>query len=151
MVEGAEDWNWSSYGITAGMKPCPVWFDREWILSSYGKKEKTAIKHYIQFVANGVQQPSPWAKIKNQIYLGSDEFVDQVQINITDKKLSEIPKLQRRPFPKKLEEYDKLAANRNESILMAYRSGGYSLKQIGKYYSLHYSTISRIIHSVMQK
>jgi len=151
MVEGAEDWNWSSYEIMVGMKSCPVWFDREWILSSYGKKEKTAIKQYIQFVANGVQQPSPWSKIKNQIYLGSDEFVDQVQTNITDNKLSEIPRLQRRPVPKKLEEYDELAGSRNESILMAYRSGGYSLEQIGKYYSLHYSTISRIIHDVMQK
>lgn len=57
MVESVE--NWSSYGVTARMKLYPAWFDRKWILSSFGKKEKIAIKHYIQFVANGVQQPSP--------------------------------------------------------------------------------------------
>jgi REP element-mobilizing transposase RayT/DNA-binding CsgD family transcriptional regulator len=151
MVESAEDWNWSSYGVVAGMKSCPAWFDREWILGSFGKKEKTAIKHYIQFVANGVQQPSPWTKIKNQIYLGSDEFVDQVQANIVDKNLSEVPKIQRRSVPKTLNEYDKLAKTRNESIVLAYLSGGYTLGKIGEYYSLHYSTVSRIIHDSMQK
>jgi len=151
MVEGAEDWDWSSYGVTAGISHCPSWFDREWVLSSFGKKEKTAIKHYIQFVANGVQQPSPWEKIKNQIYLGSDEFVEQAQSHITDKNISEIPKIQRRAIPKTLKDYDKLASSRNESIVMAYRSGGYTLKEIGKHHSLHYSSISRIIHDEMQK
>ena len=151
IVESAESWDWSSYGATAGITPCPVWFDREWLLSSFGKKEKTSIKHYIQFVANGVLQPSPWSKIKNQIYLGSDEFVDQVQTKIADKDVSEVPKIQRRSVPKALDEYDKLADSRNESIIMAYRSGGYTLKQIGKHHALHYSTISRIVHDAMQK
>ena len=108
MVESVENWSWSSYVITVGMEPCPVWFDREWILSSFAKKEKTAIKQYVQFVANGVQQPSPWSKIKNQIYLGSDEFVDQVQTKILDKNISEVPKIQQRSVPKTLNEYTKL-------------------------------------------
>lgn len=151
MVESAENWGWSSYRATAGMEFCPVWFDREWILSSFGRKEKTAIKHYIQFVANGVQQPSPWSKIKNQIYLGSDEFVNQAQTKILDKNISEVPKMQRRPVPKTLIKYDELAKNRNESIVMAYRSGGYTLAQIGEHHSLHYSTVSRILHDGMQK
>lgn len=151
MVEGAENWGWSSYGVTVGIKSCPSWFDREWVLSSFGKKERSAIKNYIQFVANGVQQPSPWSKIKNQIYLGSDEFVEQAQLHIADKNISEIPKIQRRAVPKTLKYYDELTNNRNESIVMAYRSGGYTLEEIGKYHSLHYSSISRIIHDDMQK
>lgn len=151
MVEGAENWDWSSYGVTVGMNNCPSWFDREWILSSFGKKEITAIMHYIQFVANGVQQPSPWSKIKNQIYLGSEEFVEQVQSHIADKNISEIPKIQRRAVPKTLKIYDTLTNSRNESIVMAYRSGGYTLEEIGKHHSLHYSSISRIIHDSMQK
>ncbi|TXL16891.1 hypothetical protein BMR04_07930 [Methylococcaceae bacterium HT3] len=89
--------------------------------------------------------------LKNQIYLGLDEFVEKVQNKISGKDLSEIPKIQRRPIPKSLDEYDLIVNNRNESILMAYRSGGYSQLQIGQYYSLHYSTVSRIIHSGMQK
>ena len=54
-------------------------------------------------------------------------------------------------MPKTLKEYDKLASSRNESIVMAYRSGGYTLEEIGKHHSLHYSSISRIIHDDMQK
>ncbi|TXL08480.1 addiction module toxin RelE, partial [Methylococcaceae bacterium CS3] len=151
MIKSAEQWNWSSYRITAGLTSPPDWFDREWLLSCFSKNEKSAIESYMQFVANGVQQPSPWAMLKNQIYLGSDEFVEKVQNKISGKGLSEIPKIQRRPIPKSLDEYDLIANNRNESILMAYRSGGYSQLQIGQYYSLHYSTVSRIIHSGMQK
>ena len=77
--------------------------------------------------------------------------MDQVQANIVDKNLSEVPKIQRRSVPKALNEYDKLAKTRNESIVLAYRSGGYTLEKIGEYYSLHYSTVSRIIHDSMQK
>ncbi len=35
--------------------------------------------------------------------------------------------------------------NRNESIVVAYASGGYNLKQIGDYHGLHYSRVSRIV------
>ena len=69
----------------------------------------------------------------------------------SDKSLSEIPKIQKRPVPKSLEEYELIANNRNEAILMAYRRGGYTLGEIGQYYSLHYSTVSRIICGGMQK
>lgn len=151
MVESAENWNWSSYGSTVGINYCPKWFDREWVLGSFGKKEKTAIKNYIQFVANGIQQPSPWLKLKNQIYLGSHDFVNNVQKNISRKNLSEIPKIQKRAVPKSLEEYEKKSSGRNEAIVVAYRSGGYTLAEIGEYHSLHYSTVSRIIHNGMQK
>ncbi len=83
------------------------WFDREWVLSSFGRDEKVAIKNYVQFVANGVQQPSPWLKLKNQIYLGSDNFVENIQMNILRKNLSEIPKIQKRSTPKSLKVYEK--------------------------------------------
>lgn len=146
MVESVEHWRWSSYGMTVGLIACPTWFDREWILGCFGKKEKIAVQNYMAFVADGVQQPSPWSILKNQIYLGSDGFVDKVQMYIIDRDVSEIPKIQRRPIPKALEEYERSATGRNEAIQLAYRSGGYTLEEIGKYFALHYSTVSRIIH-----
>jgi|GEM_PF-6724539 len=54
-------------------------------------------------------------------------------------------------FPKKLYEYEACASSRNEAIGLAYRSGGYTPEAIGKYYGLHYSTVSRIIHNRMQE
>ena len=34
--------------------------------------------------------------------------------------------------------------DRNTAISKAYETGGYSLKEIGDYYDLHYSWVSRI-------
>ena len=146
MVESAEQWDWSSYPVTAGLVPCPEWFDRKWLLSGFGKRLSFTVRKYIQFVADGVQQPSPWSLLKNQIYLGSEDFVERAQAKISDRNLSEIPKAQQRPVPKTLDEYSATSDSRNEAIQTAYRSGGYTLKQIGDYFSLHYSTVSRIIH-----
>ncbi len=151
MVENAEQWAWSSYRVMAGAAACPAWFDREWLLGCFGKTERKALKNYMQFVADGVQHPSPWLSLKCQIYLGSDSFIRQVQSKAAIGDLSEIPKAQKRPVPKTLEEYATLAESRNEAIVLAYRSGGYTLQQIGGYFSLHYSAVSRVIHQDMQK
>ncbi len=151
IVQSAEQWQWSSYRITAGLAVSPDWFDREWLLGCFDKNEKKAIQSYMQFVADGVQQPSPWSMLKKQIYLGSDEFIGKVQNKILGKSISEIPKIQKRAIPKSLGEYESQANNRNEAIILAYRSGGYTLAEIGRYFSLHYSTVSRIIHGRMQK
>ena len=62
-----------------------------------------------------------------------------------DKDLSEVPLAQRRPRAKTLAEYKMQAANRNEAIAVAYASGGYSMKEIGEYFGLHYSRVSRLI------
>jgi len=35
---------------------------------------------------------------------------------------------------------------RDEAILRAYASGGYSLKEIGIHFDLHYSRVSRIVN-----
>ncbi len=150
MVESAEQWESSSYRITAGLESSPGWFDQEWILGCFSKNDKKAVKGYMQFVADGMQQPSSWLMLKNQIYLGSDKFIEKVQNKVSKKGLAEIPKIQKRPVPKSLEEYELQANNRNEAIILAYRSGGYTLTVIGRYFSLHYSTVSRIVHSGMQ-
>ncbi len=67
------------------------------------------------------------------------------------KNLSEIPKVQKRSVPRSLEAYKKEAGGRNEAIVVSYRRGGFTLAEIGGYYSLHYSTVSRIIHKEVQK
>ncbi|BCT69426.1 hypothetical protein [Nitrosospira sp. NRS527] len=84
-------------------------------------------------------QPSPWEKLKNRIFLGSDEFVVSLQRMLdSDASYQEIPAAQRRPPPKPL-------AQIAEAIFDAYASGGYSLKEIGDHFRLHYSRVSRIV------
>jgi putative transposase len=62
-----------------------------------------------------------------------------------DKDLSEIPTSQRKEKAKELQWYEQQAASRNDAIKRSYESGGYSMKEIGAYYNLHYSRVSRII------
>jgi DNA-binding CsgD family transcriptional regulator len=41
--------------------------------------------------------------------------------------------------------------NRNEAIVKAYRSGGYSLKEVGLFFGLHYATVSKIVGNAKSK
>ena len=88
------------YAVTAGLVIPPPWSDRSGVLGSFARQEKVAIRRYLEFVANGVQQPSPWSMLKNQIYLGSDQFIEHAQKNISDKNIPEVPKIQNVQFLK---------------------------------------------------
>ena len=146
MVRRAGDWPWSSYRATSGIETKHDWLQIDWLLSCFAKRRKTAYERYIQFVQEGKGQPSPWESLKNQVYLGDEKFVEEMQRLIEpDKSLDEIPKNQKRKMARALEEYDKLADTRNEAIYNAFVSGGYKMKEIGEYFGLHYSSISKIV------
>jgi hypothetical protein len=61
-----------------------------------------------------------------------------------------VPRAQRRPLAKPLPEYAALHSDRDEAIVAAYASGGYTLKQIGEYFDLHYSRVSRIVRQATE-
>jgi REP element-mobilizing transposase RayT len=146
MVRTARDWVWSNYRATAGMAPAPEWLDTEWILAAFAGQIKEAQTAYRRFVAEGKNQPSPWEDLKNQIYLGSEAFVDEMQRKMhIDRHLSEIPKTHRRPVARPLRWYFQKYRDRDSAVFEAFRSGGYSMREIGDHVGLHYSTISRII------
>lgn len=147
MVRSAKDWPWSSYRATAGQVTPPKWLQVNWLLTSFGRNKSKAAKAYRGFVSDGKGQPSLWKELKNQVYLGSDGFVTTMVALIDgDKELSEVPSSQRRPKPKSLEEYEAQETTRNLAIINAYLSGGYTLKEIGEYFGLHYSTVSGILN-----
>jgi len=152
MVRSAKDWPWSSYRATAGQVLSPVWLHVDWLLASFARSKGAAIKAYRCFISEGKGQPSPWKELRNQVYLGDDEFVATMQAHIDgSKELSEIPSSQRRANPKKIEEYVNSSRSRNSAIVKAYESGGYTLKELGDYFELHYSTISGIIKNHKSK
>lgn len=148
MVRSAKDWRWSSYRATTGQSRPPGFLTTDWVLSAFSKRKRRAIEHYKAFVAEGKGQPSPWQSLRNQVYLGDDVFVEKMQSLLDDdKELSEIPLSQRRPAPKPLSYYEKRNRTRNGAIAEAYASGGYTLKEIGEHFDLHYTTISGIIRN----
>jgi REP element-mobilizing transposase RayT len=146
MVRGPKDWPWSSYRATAGLATAPAWLQTDWVLSAFGQRTLPAQARYRAFVADGKNQPSPWGQLKNQIYLGSETFVDKMQNRLApDKDLSEVPAAQRRRVAKPLDQYARRYRDRDEAIQSAYASGGHGLKAIGVHFGLHYSRVSRIV------
>ena len=63
----------------------------------------------------------------------------------SDTNLDEVPRPQKRQNPKPLQTYKNMMDCRDEAIIAAYRSGGYSMKEIAAYFDLHYSSVSKII------
>jgi len=152
MVHSAIEWVWSSYRETIGQQVKPDWLHSDWLLAGFGRKKSKAIDAYKQFVSEGKGQPSPWEQLKNQIFLGDEQFVESMQRQIeSDKELSEVPSSQRRAVPKELSYYEREYKVRNEAIILAYASGGYSLKEVGDYFKLHYSTVSGIVKNHKSK
>lgn len=144
MVHNAGQWPWSSYRSCAGLDRIEEQY--HWLLSLFGNNEMTACANYSAFVANGLDQPSPFEELRNQIYLGNEAFVEDILYKIdTKQELSEVPAQQRRSVAKTLEYYAENCNDRDTAIMAAYASGGYSQKEIAVFQCLHYSRISRII------
>ena len=152
MVRDVFDWPWSNYLATIGYEQAPSWLHSEWILSVFRSQKTKAIEAYKHFVSAGRGHPSLWLDLRNQAYLGSEHFVAKLQAGIgEDIDLSEIPSSQRRPKPLELDEYKLCSRSRNDAITKAYASGGYTLKEIGTCFDLHYSRVSRIISMAKDK
>ena len=133
MVRSAKDWKWSSYRATAGFKENEACLTTDWILSCFSENKNEAERRYREFVRVAKSQPSPWESLKNQIYLGTDEFVAGVQCKLNpEQSLKDIPKKQKQAPPKPIEYYKRKYSHRQESMAEAYLSGHYTLYEVVK-------------------
>jgi putative transposase len=67
------------------------------ILEAFGKRKSSAQQKYQQFVAEEKGLPQAWEQIKNQMFLGTESFINDLQKKIkTNKVLIEISKSKRR-------------------------------------------------------
>jgi putative transposase len=109
-VTQARDWAWSSYCATVGLGLPPPFLTTDWLLSAFGAKQREARVRFERFVADGMEQPSPWRDIRHQTYLGSDRFVESMQQRIKDDQpLEEIPVNQKRTPARPLSYYAEIA------------------------------------------
>jgi len=86
MVKNIRSWKWSSYQAMIGETHAQPWLETNWILGHFAKQRKRAIEKYINFVRAGVGLPSIWVNLKNQVFLGTEKFVDKNQKEISKKK-----------------------------------------------------------------
>jgi REP element-mobilizing transposase RayT len=146
MVNSLEEWPWSSWHCMLGNVKSPVWLSTDTLLVQFAKNRQDAIQSYIDFVKSGIGK-TVWDTLQHQIFLGDEAFVAKHQAMQDGLKgdLLEIPFKQRSAAPLPLSEYQAQTVDKHQAIYNAYRSGGYTQKQIGDYFGLHYSQISRIV------
>lgn len=142
-VPGA--WHWSSYRATCGDDPAPDWLAADELLRHFDSDRREAQKRYYVFVLNGVGQKSVWQDVRQQIYLGEDEFIRNVQKYLKNPDDPNISRIQRRPPAPSLGDIVKDSLTRNEAMERAHRTGGYSYSEIARFFGVHPSTVSRIL------
>jgi putative transposase len=97
IVSQPGDWKWSSYLPTMGLADRPEWLDTELILEHFGPYCAQRRRLYKQFVAEGVNTPSPWNHIRGQIWLGRKTYLEKIEKWIAMDRVEEVPRTQLRP------------------------------------------------------
>ncbi len=161
-------WKWSSYRATAGEADSPSWLTVDWVLGQFARTRARAHREYVQFVAEGhSQEGKPWEQVQGQIYLGSEDFLQQVQQRVGTETGAEIPVKQQqlgRPTlaavvrqvaqgygqsEAELRQQTRRPSNaRQVAVYAARRIAGSDLQTIGRYFGLSYSAVSRRVQAV---
>ena len=159
---------WSSYRATAGVEEVPPWLTVNWVLGQFARTRGRAQREYVQFVAAGHRQEMrPWEQVQGQIYLGSEDFLAQVQRQVGTEMRAEIPVVQQQPGRPTLAAivgqvargYGQSAAEirrrtrrpseaRQVAVYAVRRIAGSDLQTIGRYFGLSYPAVSRRVQAV---
>src|SRR5262249_56432813 len=113
-------WNWSSYAAAPGLEALPKFLTVDWLLSRLGQHMSQAQARYRQFVQEGLDD-RPWDKVRGQIYLGSEEFIEK-HAGKDETQLAEVPRVQRQAIRPALEAL--MNKKRKSSIETPYRNYG---------------------------
>lgn len=147
-VKNISRYRWSSYRATVGEVQAPAWLNTDWILGLFGRSAIVAQRKYSEYVEAGVGLPSPFAKVKSQILLGSSAFVKKMKQRLLDnvpakhgKKKAKRPGLSS-VFPLKIRNDKTL---RNEAIRRVYQEHAYTMAEIADAAHIHFSTVSKVI------
>jgi len=149
MISKPEEWKWSSYRYTAGIKKAPAYLTTDWIVGHFSKNKAEAQKLYRKFVKEGINAKSPWNELQGQILLGEETFIERYRKLLHGKEqIKEIPRIQRylnRPKLADLFCKGDEKKGRDKNIYAAHVRYGYRLNEIAAYLGIHYTTVSKVI------
>ncbi len=151
-VSHPEEWKWSSYVATMGMIKKPKFLYSDWILAQFGHDIATARKVYRDFVITGIKKESPWKDLRGGTFLGKENFIEEVKEFLKGKeRIKEIPRIERfvgRPPLKEIFGEIKTKPLEIKGMYAAHVQYGYTLKEIGDFLGIHYSTVSKLLKGV---
>lgn len=153
MVDHPRQWRWSAYRASAGLRSAPPLLTTDWILAQFGRRRQEAQRAYREFVREGLDAESPFDGLVGRILLGSETFIARCRAQFSDAEaLLEVSTQERyagRPMLEVLfrgmDASDK--SMRNAVIADAHLQHGYTLKSIGDFLGLHYTTISAVVRN----
>jgi len=152
MVKHPRQWVWSSYPAMIGKFAAPVWLTTDDLLAEFGKRRAGARPKYEEFITEGMGAETIWKDLKGQIYLGNDDFVEQMREKLGEREEDvNIPRVQQRGAVPKLSSIRRQYKNRDDAMLAAYETGTYSYLEIAKEFGVHFTTVGRIVRQAVER
>lgn len=145
MVADPGDWRWSSYSAMVGAVQPPPWLSTDGLLAAFSRQRRAAVRQYKRFVADGIGIPSIWENLQGQAFLGDDDFVARSLRRSNASEDVNIPKAQRRAPPPSLATLARHHSSRDQAMIAAHATGGYSYQQIADFFGVHFTTVGRVV------
>jgi putative transposase len=150
MVKHPRQYAWSSYRAMVGQSPVPGWLETDGLLAQFGARRTEARRRYSEFVVAGLKAESIWRGLRQQIYLGDEEFVKRMQRKAKPQgDTLSIPRAHRRAPAPSLSAIAARHRDRDKAIANAYATGAYSYREIAEHFDLHLATVGRIVRGQM--
>jgi putative transposase len=157
MVKDLGRYPWSSYPYYIGLKEKPSWLETGDILGYFGEEGLRTQGKYRGYVqeAIGAELRDPLASVFASPFLGSQEFIKQVGQKtkiLKDADTRNIQALKAMVETPSLEEIKKRVGDvvnpegpffKKFCIHIGHRYGGFSLKEIGRFYNMKESAVSQ--------
>lgn len=138
-----EAYAWSSYGALLGLAWAllglasrPDWLTIDWVLGQFGGDYEGARLRLKVFVEEGVTAEPP--RVVASVYFACGEFIRERTATLEP--TPEIPRPYWQPLRPGL---DEVFASEADPIAVAYRTHGYTLREIAAHLGCHYATVSR--------
>ncbi len=153
MVASPADWPWSSYRAHVGLEQAPAWLDMNelhgYILGRavrHASDHAKAAKAYAALVASAPDQRLWDDALKQQIYLGEQNFIDRVQLEIEGKLAThaEVPRAQRSK-PLALNDWIARCGSKEEALRMAHERSGITMAALAAELGLTAGRVSQLI------
>lgn len=149
LVLHPQDWSWSSYRALAGLADAPPWLDRDLLLGLLG----SARGGYAQWVQEGRGQSLWSGALRQQVFLGDEDFVQRVQALATSEaapgttaaaSARRAPRSQRAE-PVSLQQWLAQCDSREQALWMAHQRSGMTLTAIAAELGLTPGRVSQLV------
>ncbi len=141
-VKHPSQFKWSSFKYLHREQQVPDYFDLSWFARDFFSD----VNEFEEFLKQNLSGDL-LAKVKKQIYLGDDRFIEKVLEKTNRKNRSkEIPRCQStKPVSVLISDFTRRGHTRNDAIARTYLTGDYTLRQVADSVGVHYSAISKIV------